>query len=136
MKEELKKVMEDESCALKNLNTLLKEQQKAFVKNDIFKLEALVKKIEDSKICIAKLEVERRNLSKDKTMKEIKNELKDEKIDEFYKNIGDEIMKIQTQKDANQLLLKQGLVFTNKMLRIFNPVRDAKTYNYSGKINR
>lgn len=136
MKEELKKVMEEENNELKNLHTLLKNQQEAFVKKDVFKLESLVKEIEDSKVSIAKLEVERRNISNNKTMAEIKSEFKDEKVDEFYSDISDEIKKIQIQKDTNQRLLKQGLIFTNRMLRIFNPVRDAKTYNYSGKINK
>ncbi|MDD3223535.1 MAG: flagellar protein FlgN [Clostridium sp.] len=136
MKEELKKVMEEENKELKNLHTLLKSQQEAFVKKDVFKLESLVKEIENAKVSIAKLEVERRNVSNNKTMAEVKSEFKDEKVDKFYSDISDEIKKIQIQNDTNQRLLKRGLIFTNKMLRIFNPVRDAKTYNYSGKINR
>ncbi|WP_294379276.1 flagellar export chaperone FlgN [uncultured Clostridium sp.] len=40
------------------------------------------------------------------------------------------------KKNTNELLLKQQLIFTNKMLNIINPDKEAKTYNSYGNLSK
>jgi flagellar biosynthesis/type III secretory pathway chaperone len=66
-------------------------------------------------------------------MREVVAESKDEKMKNIYEDIVELLRKIQLQKDTNEALIKQWLVFTNQMLRALNPTRKAATYNALGK---
>ncbi len=41
---------------------------------------------------------------------------------------------IKHQNETNDLLIKQQLVFTNRMLNIINPKREKGTYNSYGRL--
>ncbi|AJA47838.1 flagellar protein FlgN [Clostridium pasteurianum DSM 525 = ATCC 6013] len=136
MKEELKDIMVKEYNALKNLLNSLDKQHQLFLQNDIFALENMVKVIENNNKSIAELEVERRKLVGANSMKDIINVFKDEELENNYRDINMLLQEIKFQKDSNELLFKQGLVFTNRVLNIFSPNRNLKTYNSLGKIGR
>ncbi|MBU5591111.1 flagellar protein FlgN [Clostridium sp. MSJ-4] len=136
MKEELKAVMKEESKYLKDLLNLLDKQHEYILKNEIFPLEAI---IEDIKVCnksIAESEVKRRSITKGNTMSDIVKQLNDEEVETIYRDIQKLLHELNLQKDTNELLLKQGLSFSGKILNIINPNRGSTTYNSIGKIER
>ncbi|WP_026881225.1 flagellar protein FlgN [Clostridium akagii] len=134
MKNQLKEVMQKELDALEDLLKMLDEQHSAYIKKDLFALESIVKKIENSNTNVATMEVERRELIGNKSMKVLIKEINDEELNGNFIEIKNILTKIGFQKDTNELLIKQGLIFTNKMLNIFRPSKNAKTYNNYGKI--
>lgn len=134
MKEQLKEIISNETEALENLLKLLEDQHSLLVKNDIFALEDMVEKIQICNKKIAEKEVERRKLVEGKSMAEVINFLDDEELDTGYRNIKKLIEGIKLQKDTNELLIRQGLAFTNRLLNVINPDRTVKTYNAYGKV--
>lgn len=122
------------------LLNLLEEQHLYIVKNDVFNMEAVVEKIQKCNQQIASLELRRRDITKglleNKTFGKLIEEMKDKELENSFKKIRGLLHEIQLQKDTNELLIKQGLSFTNRMLLILNPDRQAKTYNGYGKMRR
>jgi len=122
------------------LLNLLEEQHLYIVKNDVFNMEAVVEKIQKCNQQIASLELRRRDITKglleNKTFGKLIEEMKDKELENSFKKIRGLLHEIQLQKDTNELLIKQGLSFTNRMLLILSPDRQAKTYNGYGKIIR
>lgn len=136
MKEKLKEIMANEYNALKDLLESLDKQHELFVKNDVFALENLVKTIESNNRFVAQIEVERRKITGQNSMSEIIRAFEDHELEDNYRNINKLLQQIKVQKESNELLFKQGLVFTNKMLNIFSPNKNLKTYNSLGRITR
>lgn len=134
MIEKLNNIMKDEILSLEKLLGALDKQHEYIVKNEILKLEKVVEEIEECNREIAKWEMERRNLTKGKTMSSIVEELKDMEIDNNYRKMRALLEELNVQKDANEMLIKQGLGFTTRMLQILNPDRSAKTYSPYGKM--
>lgn len=134
--EELKVIMKDEYNSLGELLTLLDNQYSLIMKKDVFGLEKIV---EDIKICnkkVAEAEVERRKISQGKAMKDIINASSDEELDNLYRSIAKLLEGISLQKDTNDLLIKQSLSYTNKILSFINPNRNTVTYDSYGKFKR
>ena len=136
MKEQLKNVMIKEYSALEELLKSLEKQHELFLKNDVFALENIVKTIETNNRSIAELEVERRKITGENSMNEIVRTFKDEELENNYRNIKKLLQEIKVQKESNELLFKQGLVFTNRVLNIFSPNKNLKTYNSLGRIGK
>ena len=133
MKEELKKVMHDEFCSLEKLyNTLLKQQQ-LLLKKDVFELDRVVTELDIIIKEIARSEMNRIKLVDNKTMLQVLKDLNDDSINKLYISIRKLIDKIKIQKDSNEIIIKQGIIFTTKMLNAINPNRSVKTYNCYGK---
>ncbi|MFU0823708.1 flagellar protein FlgN [Clostridium sp.] len=122
------------------LLNLLEEQHLYIVKNDVFNMEAIVEKIQKCNQQVASLELRRRDITKglleNKTFGELIEEMNDKELENNFRKIRGLLNEIQLQKDTNELLIKQGLSFTNRMLLILNPDRQAKTYNGYGKMRR
>ncbi|MHC1682448.1 MAG: flagellar protein FlgN [Clostridiaceae bacterium] len=136
MKEQLMRIMEGEKKALEDLINLLEEQHKFILNSDAFNLDAIVVKIKNTSIEIAKYETERRQLTGETPMSEIIKNLNDENAEKLLEEIKMLLEKASVQKDTNELLIKQSLVFVNKMLNYINPNREIKTYNAYGKVRR
>lgn len=136
MRDQLKDVMAKEYNALKELLKSLEEQHELFLKNDIFALENIVKTIEGNNKSIAEMEVERRKITGKTYMRDIIMNFKDEELKNKYRDIKMLLEEIRVQKESNELLFKQGLVFTNRMLNIFSPSKNLKTYNSIGRMGR
>lgn len=133
MKDEINRIICEETNALQELLTILEEQFGYIVKNEVFSLEVVVPKMEKKGREIAKWEVERRKLAQGESMNIIISSLKDAEIEKNFRNIKKLIEEVRIQKDTNQLLIKQRLSYTTNMLNILNPDRSPKTYGPYGK---
>lgn len=136
MKDRLKAVIDNERLALMKLLTLLDEQHSLVMKNDVFSLEAMVDKI---KLCnkeVAEWEVERRKVLNGKPMKEAIYQLDDEALEKSFREVKKTIEEVILQKETNDLLIRQQLSYTNRLLNYLNPNREVKTYNSYGKFTR
>jgi flagellar biosynthesis/type III secretory pathway chaperone len=136
MRQNLNIVMLQEIEAVHTLLLALEEQHRCIILNDIFALEACVGKIKEANKSIACIEVERRKLTENRAMTEIIEELQDESLESNYHKIKQLLQEVILQKDTNELLIKQGLSFTNRILNVLNPVRETKTYNAYGKVKK
>lgn len=136
MIEELKKVLLEELKELKDLLDLLEKQHKLIVSKSVFPLEAIVEEIQIKNKKLAQSEVNRRRVLGKNQIKEFVSNSKDEELDNIYRSIGRILSEIVLQKDTNGLLIKQQLVFTNRMLTLISPKRDVPTYNSYGNIKR
>ncbi|MBZ9636033.1 flagellar protein FlgN [Clostridium sp. FP1] len=136
MKEKLNVVMIQEIEAVMVLLVELEEQHRCIVVNDIFGMEACVDKIKKANKDIAHMEVERRKLTESRAMRSIIEEFKDEELEKNYFKINNLLQEVVLQKDTNELLIKQGLSFTNRILNVLNPARETKTYNAYGKVKK
>ncbi|WP_066022675.1 MULTISPECIES: flagellar protein FlgN [Clostridium] len=136
MKKMLNELMLKEYDALNELIVLLEKQYNLCINENAFELEAVAKDIEKSSITIGKYELERRELTGSKSVKLIIEELNDKELNDNFLKLKNIILKVKSQNEINQSLLKRRLMFTNKVLRIFNPDRGAKVYNNYGKVNK
>jgi len=136
MEKKLNKVMLQEIEALATLLIELEEQHRCIIVNDIFGMEACVGKIKEANKNIAFIEVERRKLTENRAMTEMINELNDEELESNYYRIKQLLQEVVLQKDTNELLIKQGLSFTNRILNVLNPSRETITYNAYGKVKK
>lgn len=136
MEKVVKNILVDEYHTLNELLMLLEEQHKLYLSKDIFGLEEIVEKIEKSNIAIAQLEIKKKQVLGDSSIKTLIAESNDEELKTSFKSMEKLVQKIKHQNETNQLLFKQGLIFTNRMLSIFRPNGNAKTYNPYGKISK
>lgn len=136
MREELKVIMKSEYEDLSNLLYLMDKQYALIMKKDIFGLDKIIEEIQWCNKKVAETEVARRKLSQGKAMKDIINVSSDEELDNLYRNIVKILEEITLQKDTNELLIKQSLSYTNRMLSYINPNRNTVTYDSYGKFKR
>ena len=136
MRAELNCIMVKEMEALRELLKLLDEQHNMLVKNDVYGLEDIVSRIQLSNKAVAEAEVERRRLAAGQTMSRLVETSSDAELDNNFRKIKMLLSELQLQKDTNELLIRQGLGFSTKMLSILNPDRNSKTYNSYGKLGK
>ena len=136
MVQKLNVVMIQEMDAIRGLLLRLEEQHRCVVVSDIFGMEACVDKIKEANKNIAHMEVERRKLMQSRTMGSIVEEFKGVEFESNYNEIKNLLQEVILQKDTNELLIKQGLSFTNRILNILNPLRETTTYNAYGKVKK
>lgn len=134
MKEQLGIILKNELQAMSGLLKALEQQYSCLIKSDAVILENCVVEIEDFNRKIADWEVKRREITHGRPMSEIIEEIKDENLDKSYRSFKRILEETRLQKDTNELLIKQGLGFTNRILNILNPSRSPKTYNSFGKV--
>jgi flagellar biosynthesis/type III secretory pathway chaperone len=134
LKEQLGIILRNELQAMSGLLKALEQQYSCLIKSDAVTLENCVVEIEDFNRKIADWEVKRRELTNGRPMSEIIEEIKDENLDKSYRSLKRILEETRLQKDTNELLIKQGLGFTNRILNILNPSRSSKTYNSFGKV--
>ena len=74
----------------------------------------------------------------ERSMRELIEEMNDAFIKEIYRDIRHTIEGLTTQKETNDVMLKQKLSFTNSMLEALKPKNNkrAGTYNSYGKMKR
>lgn len=133
---ELTKVLLKEKEELKGLLELLEKQHKLIISKNVFALEGVVEEIKVKNKEVAESEIARRRLIGNNSMKEFMNKFNNEELDSVYRKIGKLLNEVVLQKDTNELLIKQQLIFTNRMLNLINPKRDIPTYNSYGNIKR
>ncbi|KAJ53497.1 flagellar biosynthesis/type III secretory pathway chaperone [Clostridium tetanomorphum] len=133
---DLNEIILQEIKALEGLLECLDKQHEHIAKSEVFKLEAVVKEIEANNKEIAKWEMKRRNITKGQPIGKIVEELKDETLENNYRKIRRLVEELKVQKETNEILIKQGLGYTNRMLQLLNPDRQPKTYGAYGKMRR
>lgn len=134
---ELIELIKIQSEDLKKLLMLLEIQYKMIMNKDVFGLEGLVDKINECGKRIAQEEVQRRKLIGNESIQIIVNESNNEELRESYNNIKGILNQVVLKKETNDILLKQSIIFNNKMLALMNPSsREIKTYNSYGNLSR
>jgi flagellar biosynthesis/type III secretory pathway chaperone len=135
---DLKVIIYEEKNILSKMLNLLDEQYKYILEKDIKKLNEIVKDLEDTSRELASLEIKRRSIvSEDMSMKSIVDESNDEHFQEAYKDIVSTIKMVELQKETNDILIKQELFFTKKMINFIKPNnKNANTYNAYGQIKK
>lgn len=130
----LKDIMLKEKKALTSLLLLLEKQYKCIINKDAFMLDSLVDEFKIVNKEVAIYEVERRKFLNGRIMKDIVLESNDKELDRIYRDVKIVLSNITLQKDTNDLLIKQQLSYTNRMLSIINPQRKNGTYNAYGRV--
>ena len=136
MIKELIELIQSQEEELRKLLELLETQYKMIMGKDVFGLEGLVDKINECGKKIAKQEIERRNILGDNSITEVVNNSDNGELKENYNKIKATLNLVLSQKETNDMLLKQQIIFNNKMLEIINPRREIKTYNSYGNLSR
>ena len=136
MIEKLIVLMREQEKHLKQLYELLDIQKDFIINKDVFGLEGIVDNINECSKKIAREEVARRNLLNNKSLKEVVLNSNNDELKTAYIKISDTVRDVVNKKDTNELLLKQQLIFTNKMLNIMNPDKEIKTYNSYGSLKK
>lgn len=134
MNKQLDIILENEFQVMTGLLKALEKQHSCLIKSDAVTLENCVYEIEELNRKIAEWEVKRREITNGNSMSEVIKQAKDESLEINYRKLLRLLEEIKLQKDTNELLIKQGLSFTNRILNIINPSRSPKTYNSYGKI--
>ena len=129
-------LMKEQETHLSQLLVLLQVQKEMIMKKDAFGLEGLVDKISECSKIIAKKEVDRRRLLGDNSLINIVSTSNNSELKNIYEQIRVTLNNVIEQKDTNNILLKQELIFTNKMLNVINPDREIKTYNSLGGLRK
>ena len=133
---ELIKLMQSQNEELKKLLELLKVQYKMIMSKDVFGLEGLVDKINECGKRIAEEEVKRRKLIGTESMSNIVNKSNNKELRDLYSKIQTTLNNVISKKETNDILLKQQIIFNNKILAFINPSREIKTYNSYGNLAR
>lgn len=129
-------VIKVEEGVLQKLLILLEKQYSLIIKKDVFQLESLTEEIRLCNKEVAEVEVRRRKILGNRNMKEYVASLNSYELDMGYRSIKRKLEEINTQKETNELLIKQQLSYVNQMLNIINPRRETNVYNSYGKIKR
>jgi len=133
---ELIKLMQSQEKDLKKLLELLETQYSMIMSKDVFGLEGLVDKINECGKRIAQEEVDRRKLIGEEDIIEIVNKSNNEELMKTYDEIKTTLNNVIFKKETNETLLKQQMIFNNKILALINPNREIKTYNSYGNLSR
>ena len=129
-------ILSNEEKVLKELLSVLEKQHKMIIKKDVFGMEGIVTEIQEKNKLVAEWEVERRKLIGNKSIKEIVLNSNNNEIDDVFRKIQRTLNEIKLQKETNEILIKQGISYTNKLLNIINPKREVNVYNSYGAIRR
>ncbi len=136
MSNKLYEVITLEEKKLRELLSLLDKQYKLILNRDIFGMEAIVEEIKVKNKEVAEFEVNRRRVLGNTSIKDYILNSNNSNLDNSYRSIQKLLNEMILQKDTNELLIKQQLSFTNKMLNLINPKKEIATYNSYGSIKR
>jgi flagellar biosynthesis/type III secretory pathway chaperone len=134
MLEKLNSIILEEIELVLKLLSFLEEQHSFIVNDDVFGLEGIVSRIEGCSKEIARIEVQRREITSGRPIRNIISELKNSELDTNFRKMRRLLEETRLQKDTNGILIRQGLSFTTRMLSILSPDRTKKTYNNYGKM--
>lgn len=137
MNPELKVIIYEQRKLFKKMLDLLDEQYDLILEKDATLLDRVARNLESTSREVAKLEIKRRNIVEENTsMSSLVDMCNDENIKEAFEEIKSTLKMIEIQKDSNNTLLKQKLLFTKKMLNMINPRQGVGTYNYCGQVGK
>lgn len=132
----LLEILSKEEKALEVILKLLEDQYKKIIGKDIFGLESIVDEIKVGNKEVAQWEVERRKLLGQRNINDVVAESSNKNLEILFRRMKALIEEIKVQKETNELLIKQNLSYTNKLLTLINPVRETNLYNSYGAMKR
>ena len=132
----LKIVIRKEMGAVEKQLELLDKQNSLIMKNDAIKLEMVAEEIKVANRDIAEFEVEKRKLLNGQNFKEVIFQSGDAELENLFREMRKKVDLLRLQNETNSMLIKQQLSYTNRMLMILNPNREAKIYNSYGNMKR
>lgn len=133
---ELKEEVRREKKAVEKQLELLDKQHSLIMKNDAIALECVANEIKVINKEIAESEISKRKILNGKSLREFVFSSKDIELEELFRDMKIKVELLALQNETNKILIKQQLSYTNRMLMILNPDRQAKTYNSYGKLGR
>lgn len=136
MNSELKLVIFEEKKILQYLLELLNEQYNLILSKDVISLGVIADKIEEQGKKLANIEIKRRKIATEEEFDNFIKNTDDEHIINVYEEIKTILTNLRDQKDINNTLIKQRLIFTNKMINVIKPSKGIGTYNAYGKVGR
>lgn len=136
MNSELKLVIFEEKKILQYLLELLNEQYNLILSKDVISLGVIADKIEEQGKKLANIEIKRRKIATEEEFDNFIKNTDDEHIINVYEEIKTILTNLSDQKDINNTLIKQRLIFTNKMINVIKPSKGIGTYNAYGKVGR
>lgn len=136
MSNNLKEVLTLEEEKLRELLFLLDKQYKLILDKDVFGMEAVAEEIRIKNKEVAEVEVNRRRFLGNTSIRDYISNSNSNDLDNLYRKIQKLLNEMILQKDTNELLIKQQLSFTNKLLNLINPKKDVPTYNSYGSVKR
>ncbi|MGL5693693.1 MAG: flagellar protein FlgN [Peptostreptococcaceae bacterium] len=136
MTSELKVIIFEEKNMLQELLNLLDDQYKLILEKDLLKIQNVSNYLDNVGKKIASIELKRREHTKNKDFKEIVYECDDEHVKETYESIKSLLNDIQKQKEVNEILIKQQLFFTGKMINAIKPSKNIGVYNSYGNVGK
>lgn len=137
MNSQLKVIIFEEKNIIKNLLTLLDEQYNLIIDKDVIKMDKIAKELDEAAKDLARIEIKRRNImGSEASMKEVVEDSNDEKVKQAYEEIQTTLKMIEIQKEANEILIKQRLFFTKKMINCIKPNKGIGTYNAYGQVGK
>lgn len=137
MNPELKVIIFDEKDKLKDLLKLLDEQYDLVINKELIKLDKIARDLDEAAKELARIEIRRRKImGSDTSMKQTIENCDDTSIQEAYEDIKNTLKMIEIQKEANDILIKQKLFFTKKMINFIKPNKGVATYNSSGQVGK
>lgn len=137
MNSQLKVIIFEEKNIIKNLLTLLDQQYNLIIDKDVIKMDKIAKELDEVAKKLARIEIKRRNImGSESSMKEVVEASNDEKIEQAYEEIQATLKMIEIQKEANEMIIKQRLFFTKKMINCLKPNKGTGTYNAYGQVGK
>lgn len=133
---QLKEKIRHEKSAVEKQLALLDKQHSLIMKNDAIALESVTVEIKVVNKEIAESEIAKRKILAGQSLKEFVFSSNDTELEDLFRDMRIKVELLKIQNDTNNILIKQQLSYTNRMLMILNPDRQAKTYNSYGKIGR
>ncbi|WP_042275390.1 flagellar export chaperone FlgN [[Clostridium] dakarense] len=137
MSPELKIIIYEEKNILKKLLELLDEQYELLINKEVIKLDKIAAEIDLVAKELATLEIKRRSITgNEASMRNLIESCDDENIIKAYEDIKYYLNMLEVQKEANNNLIKQKLLFTKKMINFIKPSKSIGTYNSLGQVGK
>ena len=137
MSPELKVVIYEQKRILNELLKLLDEQYEFIINEDVMNMDKIARNLDDAAKELATMEIKRRNImGSESSMMAVVDQCDDENIKKAYEDIKSTLKMAELQKDANNMLIKQRLFYTKKMINYIKPNKGTGTYNAYGQVGK
>lgn len=127
-------LLKSEEVLLNELLQLLEIQHKAVVKNNMEVMENVISQLLKKGKEIEKAENERKNLQGEVSLREAA--LSNKELDREIRNIKKIFSELTVQKKTNDLLLRQGIKFNEKVINILSQKPGNMVYGNNGRLAR
>ncbi|HAK42067.1 MAG TPA: hypothetical protein DCM59_04320 [Clostridium sp.] len=96
----------------------------------------MTKDIDECSRNLARSEGIRRALVGKQSMAKLIDSMDDKELSMIYEKLIKELNLLVTQKETNELLIRQNLSYTNSIIDMISPKKENLTYNGYGKMKR